>query len=177
MCSAYNAFCWQSYTCFPKILSALPNTEQILWLLEVGGAEAQVRRGLSSHQRLACWRLCQGRESTHWWAPPKLPGVSETALGEKCPSLERGRGRASYWDTSAMCLWRSVIQRSSSSSRSTSFTRASPMPLVSYLERGQPHKIHPVLTVLSWRVSTWMISQAPRPSDVSLSVSGLQYKH
>lgn len=40
----------------------------------------------------------------------------------------------SYWDTSAMCLCRSAIHRSSSSSRSTSFTRASPMPLVSYLE-------------------------------------------
>lgn len=59
-----------------------------------------------------------------------------------CP--DEGGERGSYWDTSAMCLWRSAIQRSSSSSRSTSFTRASPMPLVSYLERGCPHKIHPV---------------------------------
>lgn len=44
-----------------------------------------------------------------------------------------------------MCLWRSAIHRSSSSSRSTSFTRASPMPLVSYLQRRQPARsIHPV---------------------------------
>lgn len=42
-----------------------------------------------------------------------------------------------HWDTSAMCLWRRDTQRSSSSSRRTSLTRASPMPLVSYLGRGQ----------------------------------------
>lgn len=36
-----------------------------------------------------------------------------------------------------MCLWRRDTQRSSSSSRRTSLTRASPMPLVSYLGRGQ----------------------------------------
>lgn len=45
--------------------------------------------------------------------------------------------RSSYWDTSAMCLWRKVTHRSSSSSSKTSLTRESPMPLVSYLERGE----------------------------------------
>lgn len=55
----------------------------------------------------------------------------------------RGAGAAArrrgdtHWDTSAMCLWRRETQRSSSSSRRTSLTRASPMPLVSYLGRGQ----------------------------------------
>lgn len=45
--------------------------------------------------------------------------------------------RDTHWDTSAMCLWRKVTHRSSSSSRRTSLIRASPMPLVSYLGRGQ----------------------------------------
>lgn len=51
-----------------------------------------------------------------------------SAPPRRCPSP-----RATHWDTSAMCLWRRVTHRSSSSSRRTSLIRASPMPLVSYL--------------------------------------------
>lgn len=70
--------------------------------------------------------------------PLKVPRAQAppTALG-RCVSWS-----ASYWDTSAMCLWRSAIHRSSSSSRSTSFTRASPMPLVSYLGRRWTQAVH-----------------------------------
>lgn len=41
---------------------------------------------------------------------------------------------STHWDTSAMCLCLRLTHRSSSSCNSTSFTRESPMPLVSYLQ-------------------------------------------
>lgn len=106
-------------------------------------------RGICPH-RLACWLAPALRQGLHplknsTQAAQRMR-LSETTDRENHFALEESGGeeRGSYWDTSAMCLWRRVIHRSSSSSRSTSFTRASPMPLVSYLERGCPHKIHPV---------------------------------
>lgn len=45
-----------------------------------------------------------------------------------------GGGRWTHWDTSAMCLCLRLTHRSSSSCSRTSFSRESPMPLVSYLQ-------------------------------------------
>lgn len=42
----------------------------------------------------------------------------------------------SHLDTSAMCIWRNCTQRSSSSSKSTTFSLESLMPVDSYLKEG-----------------------------------------
>lgn len=131
------------------------NTEWIFSLSEVGVTRAEIRRESSSLVSMlansSTDQLCASAQNMHisnchlgkgftlyYGVSPGAgaAGVAEVWLR----SLGRDGAKGSYWDTSAMCLWRSAIQRSSSSSRSTSFTRASPMPLVSYLERICPPK-------------------------------------
>lgn len=77
--------------------------------------------------------LGTGEHSVSW------EGTLSSRVGGNAhvPPSQQTIRRDTYWDTSAMCLWRKVTHRSSSSSRRTSLIRASPMPLVSYLGRGQ----------------------------------------
>lgn len=86
---------------------------------------------------LQCSFVCWLRNPSEILSPPckgiqLLLSIFYYKWGER-NNVER-RKATTHWDTSAMCLCRRDTHRSSSSCRSTSFSRESPIPLVSYLQ-------------------------------------------
>lgn len=79
-------------------------------------------------------RIPSADESLPWWQQSTNSNTQDTSVRrdrDEVPSMKK----STHWDTSAICLCLRLTHRSSSSCSRTSFSRESPIPLVSYLKR------------------------------------------
>lgn len=84
-------------------------------------------------------------EGVYWgWSFKKCSHTTKLKL--KCVRIE-----GTHVDTSAMCLCRRVSQRSSSSSKTTSFILVSPIPLVSNLTE----RVSLPMVKANWKIWQW----------------------
>lgn len=98
----------------------------------------------------SCWkRIPSVGVSLPWWQQNRRFRIRHFSLCKQTWKRVRRLMERTHWETSAMCLCLRLTHRSSSSCSRTSFSRESPMPLVSYLKRKsqtntkrcQKHKI------------------------------------
>lgn len=84
----------------------------------------------------SCWRRIPSTGVLlPWWQP-----VIHETLRYAQTNVKKCVMKSTHWETSAMCLCLRLTHRSSSSCSRTSFSRESPMPLVSYLNRKRKKK-------------------------------------
>lgn len=81
---------------------------------------------------------CSPRAKDHLHGPQQGERTDWGCMGTTCGAVHSlAPGARTHLDTSAMCKCRSSTHRSSSSSSSTAFSRASLSPVVSYLRETE----------------------------------------